>query len=66
MSDRLAELESLVRALLLAAQIQQSTIDALNENDKRLAKAIDSMHNRLLLQEAGTALYEVSQDRSLN
>lgn len=64
--DRLARLESVVAALLLAGKQIQAAVEALNENDRRLAKAIESLHNRLLLQEAGTAVYEISQDRSLN
>ena len=47
------------------AQLVRS-IDLLCENDRRLATALNSLHNRMLLQEAGTAMYEVSQDRSLN
>lgn len=64
--DRLARLESCVTALLLAGKQLQNAVEALNENDRKLAKAIESLHNRLLLQEAGTAVYEISQDRSLN
>lgn len=64
--DRLARIESVVAALVLAGKQINAAIEALNENDKRIAKAIESMHNRLLLQEAGTAIYEVQQDRSLN
>lgn len=67
MSDeRIAKLESLISALMLALKQSQNAIEALNENDLRLARAIESLHNRLLLQEAGTAVYEISQDRSLN
>lgn len=64
--DRIAKLESLISALMLALKQSQSAIQALNENDVRLARAVESLHNRLLLQEAGTAVYEISQDRSLN
>ena len=53
MADRLTDLEAAVRELLVQGA-------ALARNQERLAMAVASLHNRLALQEAGNALYEVS------
>ena len=71
--DRLARLEAELAMQGLAIkqlhsdlrQIVQS-VELLGTNDTRIAEALNSIHRRLMMQEAGTAMYEVTQDRSLN
>ena len=45
--------------LVRIVESQQSQIQALAEQDIRFGLVVQSLNRRLMLQEAGTALYEV-------
>ena len=58
--DRLETLEAAMRELIGSMNRLNDQGAALARNDQRLAEAIASLHNRLTMQEAGTAVYEVA------
>ena len=64
MADRLDTLEAAMRELIGAMNRLNEQGAILLRNDQRLASAIDSLHNRLVMQEAGTAVYEVASGQT--
>ena len=60
MPDRLAEIEAAMVTLVSSMKMLNEQGAALARNQERLAMAVASLHNRLTMQEAGNALYEVA------
>lgn len=60
MTDRLDTLEAAMRELIGSMNRLNEQGAILMRNDQRLASAVDALNNRLLMQEAGNAMYEVA------